>query len=136
VVFSEVEADYLATQRLARLATAGPDGSPHVVPVGFHVNPALGVIEIGGHALGGTRKFKDVQREPRVSLVIDDLESVDPWKARGIEVRGRAEALNYGGQVLGPGFGPELIRIYPQRVISWGIETAAGSRRVARDISQ
>jgi pyridoxamine 5'-phosphate oxidase family protein len=122
-VFTDKEVAYLSRQRLGRLATIGSDGAPHVVPVGFRYNPALDTIEIGGHALGKTRKFHNVQRQPRVSFVVDDLESVDPWTPRGIEIRGTAEALDYGGAVLGPGFGQELIRLYPRRIVAWGIDT-------------
>ena len=121
--FTEKEVAYLGSQRLGRLATVGSDGAPHAVPVGFHYNSALDTVDIGGHALGKTRKFHDVQRDSRVSFVVDDLASVDPWTPRGIEIRGRAEALRYGGEALGPGFGPELIRIYPRRVVAWGIDS-------------
>jgi hypothetical protein len=31
-----------------------------------------------------------------------------------IEIRGHAEALAYGGEVLGLGFSAELIRVYPR----------------------
>ena len=132
--FSAHEIEYLNGQRLGRLATIGSDGAPHNVPVGFHYNAALDTIEIGGHALGKTRKFRDVARDHRVSFVVDDLASVDPWTPRGIEVRGRAEALDYGGQVLGPGFGPEMIRIYPRRIIAWGIDTPPFTRANARTV--
>jgi len=133
-VFTDKEVAYLGSQRLGRLATVGSDGAPHVVPVGFRYNPALDTIEIGGHALGKTRKFHNVQHEPRVSFVVDDLESVDPWTPRGIEIRGTAEALDYGGAVLGRGFGPELIRIYARRIIAWGIDTPPFSGSNARTI--
>jgi pyridoxamine 5'-phosphate oxidase family protein len=132
--FTEKEMAYLGSQRLGRLATVGRDGGPHNVPVGFHYNSALDTIDIGGHGLGKSRKFHQVQREPRVSFVVDDLESVDPWTPRGIEIRGRAEALTYGGEVLGPGFGPELIRIYPRRIIGWGIDTPPFSGANARNV--
>jgi hypothetical protein len=33
--FTQQEIDYIRTQRLARVATVGPDGQPDVVPVGF-----------------------------------------------------------------------------------------------------
>ena len=133
-VFTEKELAYLGKQRLGRLATVGRDGAPHAVPVGFRYNSALDTIDIGGHALGNTRKFHDVQRDPRVAFVVDDLESVDPWKPRGVEIRGKAEALNYGGEVLGPGFGQELIRIYPRRIIAWGIDTAPFTGPNARTV--
>ena len=132
--FTEKEIAYLGGQRLGRLATVSSDGQPHTVPVGFHYNPALDTIEIGGHNLGKSRKFRDVQREPRVAFVVDDLASVDPWTPRGIEVRGRAEALTYGGEVLGRGFGQEFIRIYPRRIIGWGIDTPSFGGANARNV--
>jgi PPOX class F420-dependent enzyme/OxyR family protein len=135
VDFTANEAAYLAQQRLGRLATIGHNGAPHNVPVAFHFNPALGTIDIGGHALGKTRKFHDVQREPRVSFVVDDLASIDPWVAHGIEIRGKAEALSYGGESLGPGFGPELIRIYPTRIIAWALDGPPMSGANARNVS-
>jgi hypothetical protein len=36
-------------------------------------------------------------------------------------VRGEAEVLTSGGEVLGPGFAPEMFRIRPRRIVSWGI---------------
>ena len=136
MAFTEKEIEYLESQRLGRLATVGPDGAPHNVPVGFRYNPSLGTIDIGGHALGKTRKYRDVRREPRVAFVVDDLASVQPWIVRGIEIRGTAEAISDGGQVLGPGFGAEMIRITPTRLIAWGIDgpqVAANARDVASE---
>jgi pyridoxamine 5'-phosphate oxidase family protein len=46
---------------------------------------------------------------------------VSPWRVRGIEVRGEAEVLDSGGNELGPGFDPEMFRITPQRIVSWGL---------------
>ena len=37
-VFSDAEITYLQSQRLARIATAGRDSQPHVVPVSFRYN--------------------------------------------------------------------------------------------------
>jgi nitroimidazol reductase NimA-like FMN-containing flavoprotein (pyridoxamine 5'-phosphate oxidase superfamily) len=36
--FTPDEIAYLQSQRLGRLATVGPDGQPHVVPVSFRYN--------------------------------------------------------------------------------------------------
>ena len=131
--FSDKEIAYLESQRLGRLATIGPDGAPHNVPVGFRYNATLGTLDIGGHALGKTRKFRDVQRELRVAFIVDDLASIQPWVVRGIEIRGTAEAIGDGGQGLGPGFGAEMIRITPTRIVAWGIDGSsfgANSRNV------
>jgi pyridoxamine 5'-phosphate oxidase family protein len=117
--FSEAELAYLRTQRLARLATVGPDGAPQVRPVGFRVDDATGDVVIAGFSMATSQKYRNVRREPRVSLVVDDIASVRPWRVRGVEVRGRAQA------VPGPG-GPDtaVIRITPDRVRSWGLDAA------------
>jgi pyridoxamine 5'-phosphate oxidase family protein len=120
--FTPTEIAYLQSQRLGRLATVGPDGQPHVVPVAFRYNPDLDTIDIGGHDFARRKKYRDVQRDPRVALVVDDVASVTPWRARGIEVRGRAEVLTEGGQTIQPGFDPEMFRVRPRRVVSWGLD--------------
>jgi pyridoxamine 5'-phosphate oxidase family protein len=50
-----------------------------------------------------------------------ELVSIDPWTPRMLEIRGRAEAIPTGGAYLGRGFGEALIRIYPEKVNSFGI---------------
>lgn len=123
MTFSEAELTYLNSPSplLARLATIGPDGSPRVAPVGYFVNADEGTIDIGGFAMGTTQKFRNVQREPRVSLVIDDVASVQPWRVRGVEIRGRAEALTDVDPPQ-PHFSRELIRVRPDKVRSWGLD--------------
>lgn len=113
--FTYDELAYLRGEpRLARLATIDANGTPHVVPVGWSLNAELDTIEVGGRDFARTKKFRDVQRNGRAALVIDDLASTDPWRPRGIEVRGRAEAV----EAPRP-----LIRIHPRRIVSWGIDT-------------
>src|SRR5712691_4795813 len=136
--FTEKETEYLRSQRLGRLATIGSDGSPHVVPVGFRLDPHGEAIEVGGHGLSGSKKWRDLQANPRIAVVIDDLESVNPWTPRGIEVRGRAELHSEGGEKFGPGWGAAWIRIVPRRIVSWGIEGRAFSTsgRHARSVGE
>lgn len=111
--FSDRELDYLTgPRRVARVATVGKDGTPHVVPVGFTYNAELDTIDIGGIENERTKKYRDVERSGRGAVVVDDLESTDPWRPRGVEVRGRAEAVRSPRP---------LIRIHPGRVVSWGI---------------
>jgi pyridoxamine 5'-phosphate oxidase family protein len=92
---------------------AGLTGTPHVAPVGFSYNPDVDTIDVGGRNLIATKKCRDAQRTGRAAIVIDDLASVDPWRPRGVEVRGRAEAIASSDAV---------IRIYPDRVVSWGLD--------------
>jgi pyridoxamine 5'-phosphate oxidase family protein len=121
-VFSEAEINYLQSQRLARIATAGRDGQPHVVPLSFRYNPETDTIDVGGHGFAQRKKYRDVQENPRVAIVIDDLATIDPWRPRMIEVRGEAEILPTGGDSIGAGFDPQMFRIHPKRIISIGLE--------------
>ena len=121
--FTSAELAYLQSQQLGRLATVGPDGQPHVVPVTFRYNSDFNTIDVGGHGGFATRKkFRDVLRNPRVAIVIDDVPSVNPWTARGIEIRGKATVLTTGGDKIMPSFDPEMFRITPERIVSWGVE--------------
>jgi pyridoxamine 5'-phosphate oxidase family protein len=129
--FTPAEIAYLQSQRLGRLATVNAAGEPHVVPVAFRYNPELDTIDIGGHSIGNTKKFRDVARDGRVAFVIDDV--LPPWKARGLEIRGRAETLPTCGQEIMRDFGPEMNRLTPTRIIGWGIagETFQANSRAA-----
>lgn len=109
--FNELELAYLlGERRLARLATVGKDGMPHVAPVGWTYRPEADVIEIGGHHFDTTKKYRDVRHTGLAAIVIDDV--LPPWQPRGVEVRGRAEAV--------PGPDP-VVRIHPDRIHSWGL---------------
>jgi pyridoxamine 5'-phosphate oxidase family protein len=104
----------------------GADGTPHVVPVGFSYNAEHDAIDVGGHDFERTKKFRDAERSGRASIVVDDLVTVDPWRPRGVEVRGRAEAIRVPRA---------LIRIHPERIVSWGIESDALGERNSRAVS-
>ncbi|HEU4513724.1 MAG TPA: PPOX class F420-dependent oxidoreductase [Nocardioidaceae bacterium] len=119
--FSEAELAYLhrgPERRLARIATVGADLMPHVVPTGWAHNLEADTIDISGHDLPRTKKFRDVARTGRAAVVIDDLASVTPWRPRAVAVRGRAEAIHDPAP---------LIRIHPDRVVSWGLDDQAAS---------
>lgn len=133
-IFSPAEIIYLQNQFLGRLATVSPKGQPHVVPVTFRYNPELKTIDIGGHGFAQRKKFRDVQHNALVAFVVDDVPSVNPWQARGIEIRGTAEILDTGGQTIRPDFDPEMFRIRPERIISWGLDGPAFSAN-ARSVS-
>jgi pyridoxamine 5'-phosphate oxidase family protein len=118
-VFTDDELGYLlGERRLARIATVGRDGTPHVTPVGWAYNAELDTIDVGGHSVERTKKFRDVARSGRAAVVVDDV--LPPWRPRGVEVRGRAEPVGPPGA---------LIRIHPERVVSWGIEGQVGAVR-------
>lgn len=122
-VFTEEELSYLqGERRLARLATVGPDGMPHVTPVGWTYDAESDVVEVGGHDFAATKKYRDVQRTGRAALVVDDV--LPPWQPRGIEIRGDAVA------VAEP---TPLVRIRPSRIVSWGLSGDGG--RSARTVN-
>lgn len=121
-IFTPAELAYLRGQRLARLATLGPDGAPQVRPVGFVVDPATGTIDVPGLDNPSTQKWRNVVRDGRVSFVVDDVVP-QPWQPRAIEVRGVAEALPdvlHDGAF--PGVKPGVIRIHPRRIIVFGLD--------------
>ncbi|MFF7993583.1 PPOX class F420-dependent oxidoreductase [Kitasatospora xanthocidica] len=131
--FTEKETAYLRSQRIGRLATVGPDGRPHNVPVGFRLNDD-GTIDVTGRDLARSRKYRDVAKHPAVSFVVDDIAGTDPWVARGIEIRGEAVALPTGGRAHNPNLADELIRITPARVVAWGVDAPWQSGTNGRDV--
>src|ERR1700750_2071054 len=118
-VFTDAELDYLAGQRLGRIATVGPDGQPHVVPTSFRYNPEHDAIDVGGLRVSQNKKTRDVQRTAGASIVIDDV--LPPWRPRMIEVRGTAAVIPSGGKALGDRFEDTIVRIRPTRIIAFGI---------------
>lgn len=118
-MFSEKEIAYLKSQRLARIGTASEDIQPDVAPVGFDFDGTY--FYVGGINLAKTLKYKNIEKNPKVSLVIDDLESASPWKPRGIKVHGIADLTTRKGYVGVATY----IRIKPNEKWSWGIEEPA-----------
>jgi pyridoxamine 5'-phosphate oxidase family protein len=114
-MFSENEISYLQSQRLARIATASKECQPDVAPVGFDFDGSY--FYVGGRNISVTFKYKNIQVNPKVSLVVDDLASINPWKTRGIKVHGTADLVEHKGYA-GAG---TYIRIKPEKKWSWGI---------------
>jgi pyridoxamine 5'-phosphate oxidase family protein len=127
VTLTEAERAYLQSQPLARLATVDGAGAPQNNPVGAFLDEETGDIIIGGHAMGASRKFRNVQRNGQVALVIDDLVTRDPWTVRGLEIRGAAVALEDVDPPV-PFMSREVIRITPTWVTSWGVDPEAPGR--------
>jgi pyridoxamine 5'-phosphate oxidase family protein len=117
--FTDIELEYLKTQRLGRLATINKHGEPQIAPVTFVYNTELDTIDIGGLHNSESQKFRNVARNGLASFVIDDV--LPPFQPRGIEIRGHAEALPDGGQDISSSFDLALIRLTPGRIISWNL---------------
>ena len=123
-VFTDAERAYLRdVHPMARLATVGGDGTPHVMPIGmYRLDDATDSIDTMGRDLTTTKKWRDVHGTPRAAVVVDDV--LPPFRPRGIEIRGRAETID----------GPEpVIRIHPERIVAWGLDET-GTMRNARDV--
>jgi pyridoxamine 5'-phosphate oxidase family protein len=128
--FTDKESDYLRSQLLGRMATTGNDGAPHIAPVGFRLDEGAGAILVGGHGMRKSKKWRDLQANPKIAFLVDDLASTNPWTPRGIEVRGTAELHDEGGeQRFGEGWDSAWFAVVPQRIVSWGIEAPAFSER-------
>ncbi len=91
IVFNQKEVKFLKESKLARLATVSPSGQPHVVPIGFEFDGEF--FYFGGYRLTKSLKLKNIQRNNKVGLVVDDLVSINPWTPRFIIIRGTAEIL-------------------------------------------
>ena len=136
-VFTEKEIEYLRSQRLGRLATIRPEGTPQIAPVGFHYNAELDVIEIGGRFMSQSKKFSNIQGNPNVAFVIDDV--LPPWQPRFVEIRGTAQPVPTGGKALfGASYEADdaIIRITPRQIIGFGLDEGtdwANNRKVERE---
>jgi pyridoxamine 5'-phosphate oxidase family protein len=123
MILNEAEQRFLALQRQGRLATIGRDGTPQVKPVGFSYNQDLGTIDIAGMNMARSAKYKNVQINPNVAFVADDVPAPENGAAgvRFLEIRGAAETVT--GQTDETGhLAPEIIRIHPRRVIAYNVD--------------
>lgn len=122
--FSTEELDYLlAERRLGRLATADVSKQLHVVPVGWRYNLELGTIDVSGRNFAATKKFRNVRENPQAAFVVDDV--LPPWRPRSVMVQGHAQAIEVSAD-SGAAGGKALIRITPDKIVSWGLESSAG----------
>jgi PPOX class probable F420-dependent enzyme len=70
-----------AAAPVARLATAGPDGRPHIVPVVFVVagDCVYSVVDAKPKRTTALRRLANVTQNPAVALLVDHYE--DDWDA-------------------------------------------------------
>jgi pyridoxamine 5'-phosphate oxidase family protein len=132
MIFTDAERAYLESQPLGRLATVQPDGTLQASPVGFEYNAQLEVIDVRGYGMAGSRKFRNVEDNGRVAFVVDDVPSLEPFRARCLEVRGTAEAVR-GPADEAAGRDGAVIRIRPRRIISFGINSEFDMAHVKTD---
>ncbi|MFZ9628575.1 MAG: PPOX class F420-dependent oxidoreductase [Ilumatobacteraceae bacterium] len=109
--FTAAEVAYLRSQPLMRFASASPTGRPDVAPVVFELQGDD--IVTSGFDITHTVRYRNIQANPRATVVVDDLASTNPWSPRGIKVIGTAVIEDVAGS---PRF-----RITPEVIISWAI---------------
>jgi len=100
MMFTVVELEFLRSQRLARLATVGPSGWPHVVPVMYTMNDD-GSMDFDVDGV----KLRNLAAEPRAAIVVDAM-----GPRRGVAMQGRVELI-----------APERARLKPARKFAWGL---------------
>ncbi|MCG7606659.1 MULTISPECIES: PPOX class F420-dependent oxidoreductase [Mycobacterium] len=128
MTFTPAELAFLREQPIGRLCTVGRTGDPQIRPVGVHLSPDGDGIDIVGHALASTQKWRNVVRNPQVAFIVDTVLSIQPPDARGVEIRGSATPLRGAGSTDG-GLSGDIIRIAPRRIISWGLDGAGTTAR-------
>ncbi|MCL4240196.1 MAG: PPOX class F420-dependent oxidoreductase [Dehalococcoidia bacterium] len=120
---------FLAEPHIAVVATSGPTGKPHAMPVWYAWRDGKVLFHTGTDS----KKMRNLRTNPRVSVVVDS--KVAPYKVVVIEGRavesagdsalasaiavhylGEARGSRYVEQSGGPG---TLVTIEPEKVISW-----------------
>jgi pyridoxamine 5'-phosphate oxidase family protein len=121
MTFTPAEERFLTRQARGHLGTVGPDGTPQVKPVGFSYNPALGTIDITGFNMARSAKYRNVQANPKVSFVVDEITEPGMAGAHFLEIRGVAKTA-ISAQDPDGHLAPEIIRIHPRRVVGFNVD--------------
>src|ERR1700704_2253541 len=100
MLFTPSELEFLRSQRIGRLATVGPSGWPHVVPVMYALADD-GALEFDVDGI----KLRNLTSDPRAAIAIDAM-----GPKRGMALQGRAELI-----------APERARLMPVQQVSWGL---------------
>ena len=112
-MFTDKEIAYLNSQPLARIATVSTSGQPDNSPTGFEFDGEVFYLGSKGDLRQSRRGKSVLAGNTKVALVIDDLESIDPWKPRSIRIYGTVEFVERDGR-----FGHQhYMRFIP--TISW-----------------
>lgn len=88
------------------------------------------LIDISGPAHASSRRYRNLQANPVLAFVVDDMTpdepgEIKPGMGRGVEIRGRAELTRVEVPPVAPHwFSNDVIRIHPQRILSWHIDAA------------
>jgi PPOX class probable F420-dependent enzyme len=81
----EAVAEFLATERTLQVASIGPDGAPHLVPMWFAVVDG----RIAFWTFAKAQKTLNLRRDPRITCLLEAGESYG--ELRGLSITGRAD---------------------------------------------
>lgn len=117
-MFTDAEVEFLTEQARGRLVTLGADGAPKIHPVVFSVDAGTPSLDIIGESLHEAQKYRNVRRDPRVTLTVEDpalpLQGVDDrTTGRGLRIHGLAETDQTRGW--------DVIRVRPVRLDVWNL---------------
>jgi len=89
--------------RVARLATAGPAGAPHLVPVTFvlHGDHVYTAVDAKPKSTRDLQRLRDIRAEPRVAVLADHYE--EDWDLLWwVRAEGPATILAGASEMAGP----------------------------------
>jgi PPOX class probable F420-dependent enzyme len=125
-------ADFLAEQRVVICATNGVRGWPHLMPLWYVVRDG----EVWAWTYAKSQKVRNLERDPRATLQIEDGASYD--ELRGVMIETRAELHRDHGAVAK--LGAELLARYGGGSVTPEIEAAvaaqAGKRVALQFVAQ
>ena len=113
----EERAELLESERVVQVATNGPRGWPHVMPLWFVVRD--GDIWVWTYAK--SQKVKNLERDPRATLLVETGEEYQ--ELRGIQIEAEAELIRDVDRVVG--FAKELTVRYTEGIDSIEGDAAA-----------
>jgi PPOX class probable F420-dependent enzyme len=93
-----------AESPVAMLATSGPDGVPHIVPVVFavHDDVVYTAVDAKRKSTRRLRRLANIEGNPQVSLLVDHYE--DDWSQLWwVRADGEA-AIHYSGEEMASGY--------------------------------
>ena len=114
-MFTEKEIAYLKSQPLARIATVSSSGQPDNSATGFEFDGQVFYLGSMGDLRLSRRGKSVLAGNTKVSLIVDDLKSVDPWSPRSIRIYGTAKFVERKGR-----FGQKHYMVITP-TISWSV---------------
>jgi PPOX class probable F420-dependent enzyme len=140
---------FLDEQRIVQVATVGPNGRPHLVPL-WYVVESYDPLVLSGWTYAKSQKAKNLERDARATISIDD--GVEYQELRGVMMECDVEVerdpdrvADYGTALFeryGPGgdLAPEVrqmvlaqaqkrvgLRFVPTRVVTWDHRKLGGA---------